>query len=149
MDIERSKALLETSLERAAETIGDITPQVMSLYYARHPEAVAAFDRLAPNKRVTLEQQMVEQGLYALMDWNRASTEIEVVFLNAVPHHADILDVRPELFADLLTAICDTIVATIPEHETEERAVWRDLNEAMQALVRSSARHAIRSKQSV
>lgn len=146
MDLEQKRALLDVSLERAADTLGDITPHVMSLYYQRHPDAIADFDRLSPKGRAALEQQMVEQSLYAIMDWLRASAEVEVVFLNAVPHHAAVLDIRPDLFSELLTAVCDTLIGTIPNDCADELALWRELKSAMTALVKTCARRVVTAR---
>jgi AcrR family transcriptional regulator len=142
MDLDRKKALLESSLERAAEALGDVTPQVMAAYYQRHPEARQRFDELLPGGGRRLEQEMVEQALYCLMEWYNAPAEIEIILTNTVPHHAETLGVRPQLFSELIAAVCDTIAATIPAHEAGERAVWRELREEMQRLVDEGARFA-------
>jgi len=44
MQKDQKSMLLENSLERAAERLGDITEPVMNRYYASHPEARASFN---------------------------------------------------------------------------------------------------------
>lgn len=138
-DIERAKALLDSSLERAADRLGDITPHVMSLLYSRFPEARERFETLYPGGRERLEQEMVEQALFCLMEWLNDRAVIEIILTTTIPHHAEVLAVAPKLFSGLVTAVCDTITATIPAHETAEHAVWAELHAAIQAQVEAGA----------
>jgi hypothetical protein len=46
MDNATGKLLLESSLERAAEVLGDLTPHVFEAYYRRIPEARQRFEEL-------------------------------------------------------------------------------------------------------
>lgn len=142
MNIDEKKALLYSSLERAAEHLGDITPQVMALYYERYPDARQRFDELNNRGRLRLEGEMVEQVLYCLMTWYDSSGGIESILVNTIPHHVDTLNVRPQLFSELITAVCDTVTVTIPLHETGELSVWRKLHETMKSLVEEGARFA-------
>ena len=145
MDLDQKKALLDASLERAAEKLGDITPHVLALYYRRHPDAEHYFDSLISGGRARLEQQMVDQVLYCLMEWHASPTQIKIILLEAVPHHAEVLHVRPQLFSELIIAVCDTLIATIPARETAELAVWAELREALTSGVDHAARIALAS----
>jgi hypothetical protein len=51
MRVEQKKLLLEESLERVVEQIGDITQPTMERYYLRFPAAREAFERLWPGNR--------------------------------------------------------------------------------------------------
>jgi hypothetical protein len=135
MDLERKKALLFSSLERAADKLGDITPHTMALFYHRYPQAMALFEELYPGARLSLEGEMVQQILFCLMEWYDSASEIEIILTTTVPHHIETLKVRPELFQDLINAVCDTIVATIPTSKHDEQAVWAELRGVMTALV--------------
>ena len=57
---------LEQVLERAATEIGDITPQVLELYYSRYPQAREQFVELSAGATESLEGRMVEEALYFL-----------------------------------------------------------------------------------
>ena len=135
MSLERKKALLFSSLERAAEVLGDITPHTMALFYRRYPEALALFEELYPSARLSLEGEMVQQIFFCLMEWYDFPSEIEIILTTTIPHHIETLKVRPELFQDLINAVCDTIVATIPTHEPDEQSVWAELRGGMTSLV--------------
>lgn len=135
MDVERAKALLDASLDRAAAELGDVTPHAMALFYAKHPEARERFDALYPGGRERLEQEMVEQALFCLMEWLNDRAVIEIILTTTVPHHAEVLAVSPELFLGLLGAVHDTVRATIPAHATEELAVWADIHAGLRAHV--------------
>lgn len=91
-----SQALLERGLERAAETLGDVTEPVIAAFYERFPEAQATFDRLSLGNRSRLEGEMVAQALYCLMTWFEYPDEVRGVLMTSVPHHKQTLEVRPE-----------------------------------------------------
>lgn len=142
VEIEEKKALLLASLERAAEELGDITPHVMAAYYARHPEARERFEELHSGNPDRLEGQMVEQVLYCLMEWFDSAGEIEIILITTVPHHIDTLNIPPTFFADLIDAVCDTVVATIPADRAGERAVWDELRHELLDITNNSAAYA-------
>lgn len=139
MDLAEKKAALYTSLERAAETLGDVTPHVMTAYYARHPGARETFEYHKCPHTEQLEGEMVEQVIYCLMEWFDSPYEVEIILVNTVPHHIDTLHVRPGYFSDLIEATCDTLVATIPADQAAELAVWTELRGAMMRLVEQGA----------
>ena len=143
MDVEAKKALLQSSLERAAGQLGDITPHVMASYYARHPEARERFEVLHSGNPRRLEGEMVEQVLYCLMEWFDSAGEIEIILVTTVPHHIDTLHIRPGLFIDLIAAVCETVVSTIPPDRADERGVWAELERELSRLSSSSAEYAL------
>jgi len=139
METAEKRALLETSLERAAEQIGDITEPVMELYYARFPESREAFERLWPGRQSGLEGEMIERTLYCLMQWFESPGEIEIMLMGSVPHHDMTLKVSPKWFAGLLDATADVVTASIPDDCTGEIAVWGELRSDLQQLIDASS----------
>jgi hypothetical protein len=131
--------LLERSLDRAAAQIGDITGPVMSRYYQRHPEAIAAFDAHALGNRGALEGDMVERVLYCLMQWLESPGEIEMLLTGSVIHHNDTLQIPPTWFDELVKATADIIVETIPPQNSAEIAVWADLRNDLHKLIEESS----------
>ncbi len=146
MDIEEKKALLFSSLERAAEELGDITPYVMERYYGRLPEGRVQFQELHEWNQGTLEGAMVEQTLYCLMEWYESPGEVEIILVTTVPHHLETLDVPLELFTGLIDTVCETIVSTIPEQEKGELAVWEELHTTIRGLVDHEVEYSNRQK---
>jgi len=142
MDFVRRKALLEASLERAAADVGDITPHVLRRLHERHPDARPRFVALGADKADRLEHDMVEQALFCLMDWFDNRSSIEIVLAHSAPHHIETLGVSEAMFAGLITAVCETISATIPAYAPDEAAVWRDLEADMLATIAACARDA-------
>lgn len=130
---------LNTSLERCAEQLGDITPVVIAAFYRAFPQARDRFDALYPNGRHQLEGEMVAQVLYCLMEWYSCPGEIEVILMTTVPHHIRTLEVGMELFSGLIDAVCDTVDATIPPEMLQERAVWAELRTVLTGLVGQEA----------
>lgn len=138
MQVEQKKRLLEESLERVVEQIGDITQPTMARYYDRFPAAMEAFERLWPGSRAQLEGEMVERALYCLMYWFESPGEIEIMLGGSVLHHNDTLRVPPEWYAGLVDATIDVIVATIPPGNGPELAVWDELRRELGGLVEQS-----------
>lgn len=142
MEIEQKKALLDASLERAAEQVGDITPPVMELFYSRYPQARQRFEELCAGNLAQLEGEMVEQAVYCLMTLLDSPGEVEFILWNSVPHHSDTLHVPPEWYTGLIDATFDIIASTIPADETAELAVCDELRSQMRAFVSLGASDA-------
>lgn len=138
MDKEDRLALLDTSLERAAEQLGDITPDVMARFYARFPRARERFETLYLGEREKLEGEMVEQTLYCLMEWYADRGEVEIILYSTIPHHVGYLKIEPRFFSGLIDAVCETIVSTIPVQATDELETWNDLQQTMRSMVSAS-----------
>lgn len=85
---------------------------------------------------------MVEQALYCFMEWYESQGEIEIVLMSTVPHHIQTLQVDPRHFSELMVAVSDTIVATIPPDKADELAVWAELRNDLMELVEGSAKYA-------
>ena len=130
--------LLMDSLERCAEELGDITPAVMTAYYQSFPEAFERFNTLYPNEHERLEGEMVEQVLFCLMRWYEAPGEIKITIISTVFHHIETLHVDAAMFTGLITAVCDTVVGTIPGDKPAERAVWDELQAILADMVAQS-----------
>ena len=114
MTDETTKALVNAVLERAAEDLGDITEAVLERYHASYPQARACFMHHEPHDFAKLEAEMVSEALYCLMKWPESPGEVEIILLTTVPHHADTLAVPPDLFGGLITAVSETVAASIP-----------------------------------
>lgn len=135
LDLDAKTALLETSLERAADRLGDITNPVMDRYYILHPGARASFREHGLGNTVKLEAEMVESVLYCLMNWLDRPQEIRVMFGSTVPHHEETLHVNSDWFRGLVDAAVHVIVETIPEAAQDEREVWEDIHQGVNALI--------------
>jgi hypothetical protein len=142
MDLADKMALLDRSLERAAERLGDVTVPAMERYFTRYPDSLAAFELLRPGASARLAGEMVERTLYCVMQWLECPGEIEIMLLGSVPHHARTLEIRSEWFAGFIEAVVETIVATIPDACPDEHAVWRELRQDLLQLVETSALYA-------
>lgn len=127
MDKAEKLALIEDSLTRAAEQLGDITPLVMDRYYADFPDARASFDRHGLGKTAALEGEMVENCLYCLMTCLDRPMEVEIMLDTSVPHHHFALDVPVSWYQGLVDAVIDVVVATIPPEQVSEGAVWTEV----------------------
>ena len=138
MRVEEKKRLLEESLERVVEQIGDITQPTMERFYLGFPDARDAFERLWQGNRSQLEGEMVERALYCLMYWFDSPGEIEIMLGGSVLHHNDTLHVPPEWYAGLIDATIDVIVATIPPANGAELEVWDELRRELGGLVEHS-----------
>ena len=127
--------LVEETLTRAAERIGDITAPTMAAYYRRYPDAKEAFETHALGDRPKLEGLMVENALYCLMRWYESPAEIAIMLNDSVRHHQSTLNIPPLWYAGLIEATADVIGDLIPAENDEEVLVWREVREALHRLV--------------
>lgn len=134
MDAQEKLELLDSSLMRAADLLGDITPHVFERFYQVFPEALERFEELSLHQRPDLEGQMIEQSLYCLMQWFESPDTVRIIVVGTLPHHVETLNVSMDSFAGLMDAICDVIVATIPADQPGEHAIWAELRAAMHGL---------------
>lgn len=139
MDRDAKMAAIDRSLGRAAEHLGDITPHVFARYYQAYPQALDVFEHHHPGARGALEGQMIEQVLYCLMRWFECPGEIEIILFSTIPHHIDTLNVGADHFTGLLTAVCDTLIGTIPPGQHDEQAVWAELRERLTGVCAQGA----------
>lgn len=132
--------LVERSLERAAEQLGDITAPLMARYYASFPVAKASFTHHGLGRRDLLETEMVGNVLYCLMTWFERPEEIRIILYDSVPHHADTLKVGADWYRGMLDAGIDLIEETLPEDATDERAAWAEMRAGLaEAIARAQA----------
>lgn len=130
-DRQAKLALVEKSLERAAEAIGDITAPLMARFYAVYPAAEASFEHHGLGKRALLEAEMVGNVLYCLMTWFERPEEIRIILYDSVPHHQETLKVEAGWYEGMLWAGIDLFEETLPEHAADERAVWEEMRSGL------------------
>lgn len=128
-------ALLDRILLRAAESLGDLAPAAIELFYSRHGEARAAFERHGLGKREQLEADMVETALYCLMTWVERPGEVAIMLYGSVPHHSNTLHVRPEWYRCLLDSVIDLVAATIPPEAAQETALIDEIRACLQGAI--------------
>jgi hypothetical protein len=130
--------LLDTSLERAADVIGDITAPVLARFYEAHPEARAAFEHHRPGSFEKLEAEMVQNALYWAMTWLDRATEIRIHLGGSVPHHEETLAVPATWYRGLVEAVTDVIAETIPADRPDETEVWREIRSGLGRAIEQS-----------
>jgi hypothetical protein len=130
--------LLDASLERAAEVVGDITAPVMARFYAAYPEALASFEHHSLGRRETLEAEMVDRALYWAMNWLERPGEISIQLGSSVPHHQETLKIALPWYRGLLEAVIDVIVDTVPADNQAELALWRQIRGELGQMVEDS-----------
>lgn len=135
MTNQAGQAAIEARLERAAETLGDLTAPVMAEYYRRFPDARASFAHHAPHGPERLEAEMVGNTLYYVMTWFGSPTEARIYFDTSVPHHRVALDVPPDWFRGLIETLIDVIEAGVPAIDATEQQAWDDVRAALVGLV--------------
>jgi hypothetical protein len=131
-------SLLDASLERAAEALGDITAPVMARFYDAHPEARTAFEHHRPGCFEKLEAEMVQNALYWAMAWLDRAMEIRVHLGGSVPHHEETLAVPATWYRGLVEAVTDVIAETIPADRPDEMVVWREIRTGLGQAINQS-----------
>lgn len=135
MNLDEKTKLLETSLERAANEMGDITGPVMARYYELHPDARNSFREHGLGNTAKLEAEMVESVVYCLMNWLERPQEIRIMFGSTVPHHEETLKVTCDWFRGLVDAAVYIITKTIPNAQQDEHTLWKEIHLGVNALI--------------
>lgn len=131
--------LMERSLERVVEVLGDPCAPVFARFYASYPDAREAFVRLGLESPGKLEEEMFEQSLYCLTAWVERPEEVRIVLNGSVPHHRQTLEVPLAWFDGLLGAACAVLRDTVPAEAEDELALWDRVERELRECVRQSA----------
>ena len=134
----RKLALLETTLLRTAEAIGDLPHPVIQEFYRRHPEARNAFEFHGASMRERLEAEMIDKALYSIMTWFERPDEIVNLFQGSVPHHRFMLHVHADWYAGLLGSVIDQIARNIPLEAADELSVIEELRHGLLGAVQAA-----------
>lgn len=137
-------AVLEDILTHAADTLGDITPLVLERFFHNHPEAQELFKYHGSTNSGRMAEDMVASATYCLTAWFERPEEIEAMFCHTVPHH-EILNINKSHFSGLLAATMQVIEDTLPDDSAAQKAVWKELNDRLLALVDTFSLDAINS----
>jgi hypothetical protein len=132
-------ALMEAALTRTAEFVGDITAPVIARLYVRCPEARRRFVELGLDKVASLEAEMVENTLFALMNWLTDGPTIAIMLGDTVPHHMTTLEIELGHFTALVEETAGIVLDTIPADRPAERAVWERIRDEILEVVTRSA----------
>jgi hypothetical protein len=135
----QDKLLLETSLERAAEAVGDITSPAMARFYEAFPAARASFEHHGLGNPEALEAQMVESALYCAMGWLEHREEVRIVLEGSVPHHQETLKVPLNWFRGLMDSVIDVLVETVPPDAHDELRVWAAVRRGLDEVIEASS----------
>ncbi|MYM63950.1 hypothetical protein [Pseudomaricurvus sp. HS19] len=141
MASDNQQALIEATLTRTAEQVGDITPLVIQQLYHRFPEMEASFKHHGLGKQQQLEGDMVQNALYCLMDWYADPGSIEVMLAHSVPHHHYTLKVPPHWYAGLLEVTAAVVGESIPPEAGAEQAAWEALTSQLLQVLEESSQH--------
>lgn len=131
--------LLDVSLERAAEAVGDLTETVLARFYTQHPEARQAFEHHSPGEPEKLEAEMVANALYCAMNWLDRPGEVRIQVNTSVPHHEDTLHVALPWYRGLQETVIDVIFETIPANEAAELTLWRRIRAELGEIIQTSS----------
>jgi hypothetical protein len=129
MTPEQKLEILNQSLEKAAEELGDINRLVLSRYYEAYPEAEKAFNRLSFENRATrsrMENSMIDSVLYCFMTWFEHPKEVDLTLQGAALQHTE-TKIPLTIVIGLLETTADVILSTIDRDDTDARSIWQEL----------------------
>jgi hypothetical protein len=129
MEQSTKMALFEALLEEVAEQAGDITPEVLSVFYQAHPEAVGLF----AEKR--LEEMMVSQALHCVLVWLSRPMEIKILLRETIAHHNEVFAVSALWFTGLFESLMATLEAHSGRCGEEARMLLHELRDELLAEV--------------
>lgn len=127
--------LMQTTLERAAEELGDLTEPVTKRFYRRCPAAAASFRELGLGEPRPLEARMIESVLFCLMTWLEERPIVEMLIQVYLPHHYLTLGVEVDWFRAMVEETADIIAETIPPGNAAERAAWSEISSGVLAVI--------------
>jgi len=130
--------LMERSLERVVEALGDPCEPVFARFYARFPDARDAFVRLGLGSADKLQEQMFEQLIYCLTTWIARPEEVRIVLNSSVPHHLQTLEVMVEWYDGLIGSACAVLRGAVPAEAMDELALWNRIERELRECVRRS-----------
>ena len=127
MDLAARAEMAEASFDRLASERGDITTEVLSRYYARHPGARASFERHGLGNTAELEGRMVSSTAFLIMSWAEDPFGTRIAQGTTIVHHQDTLEVGPRLYMGLIDAVFEVLFETIPRANADEFAMWQQV----------------------
>lgn len=137
--------LAETSLERLAESEGDVTQPILDAYFRKHPDAHASFVHHGLGATRELEGRMVSESLFLLLSWVEDPAAARIDHGTAIVHHNDTLLVPPHWYLGLVDAALEVLLASIPEDAEDERTLWLEVRGQFASFVESLRGEFIRS----
>lgn len=126
--------VIHQSLEKAAEVLGDITPLVYESLFSRLPDVEHHFRVKGEVFKHDLQSQMVQDAIYAFMEYLETPEEVDIVFKYTIPQHLD-LGIPVEYFNALLSAVAEVVCSAVAAEEREPtRSSWNQLTEELSAI---------------
>lgn len=126
--------LAHQTLERAAETIGDVTQPAMDLFFERFPEGRSLFTAHASATVGNLEGQMVESVVFYILQWIEQPGEVRMALGQSAWHHFGSLGVEPAHFEGLIDSVHEVIGNTIPLAEKDELDAWMSISASLKDI---------------
>ena len=131
--------LLDAIVERAAEQLGDVHPQILAYFFAQHPEAKQVFTHHGGAHQTSMQHAMVDWGLYCLFCWLEHTPEAKNVLTDAARQHKS-KHIDLEITHALMTSIFFIIGQSICDESSAERQLWNRLEaEIIQCLIQAES----------
>jgi hemoglobin-like flavoprotein len=120
----KDRALIETSLELAAERCADLTPLVYARLFAGHPEMAALFWRDASGK---IKGEMLARVFEAILDFIAERQYADHLIRASVLVHTE-YDVPPHAFGTFFGVVAATVRDVLGADWTAQMdAAWRQV----------------------
>lgn len=137
------KDIIFRSLEKAADTHGDITPLVYESLFRTHPEAEELFLVKGDAFKTALQDKMVQDAIFSFMEYLEIPEEIEIEFKYTIPQHLD-LGIPVKYFNALLCSVAEVVCDAMPAGELELTSThWSRLTGKLTAIASQHAAKAI------
>jgi len=131
--------LFEKILEKAAEKLGDIHPLILQRFFAEHPSASEVFSQHGGIHMASMQNTMIDWGLYCLMGWLDYKGEAMNALTDAVRQHEH-SEIEPQLTRGLMSSIFAVIGQSIDSSDISELRLWNRIeSEILDFLVKTEA----------
>lgn len=129
------ESLAEKSFNRLAEERGDITAEVLEIYYRNLPAGHDSFVHHGLGNVSELEGRMVTATVFLLMQWANDPRSARIEQGSTIVHHNDTLVIPPRLYMGLIDAVLEVLLGSIPPDCLDERAFWRGVRDEIVAYI--------------
>ena len=130
----KNAELVHASLEKIADRVTDITQQVYTAYFARHPDALVLFGSDDDNQ---LKGSMLSRLIIQILDYAEGSADPELIVSWASDHigYGVKFSMFPAMFESIEEVLCDIAG---DDWTPEVSSAWKAQFDGLLALIKSA-----------
>ena len=133
--------LLETILERAAEELGDVHPQIIRYFFSQCPEAEEVFTQHGGIHRIAMQNAMIDWGMYCLLCWLDNVGEAKNALTDAAHRHKS-SQIDSRFTRTLMESMFTVLGRGVSLEDVAEQRLWHRIeSEIIRFLMQAELSH--------